>query len=80
MFKPICLALAALPLSACLAASGAVVSDYNGASVKIQGAGLEPTSVFDDEQALADATCGKPARFASGRVIGDGRIEKLFIC
>jgi len=71
---------ACLVLTACIEPQPAVVSEFNGSTVKIQGPGITPSTVFDDEQALASLTCGKPARFASGRRVGDGWMEKLFIC
>lgn len=70
-----------LCISACVTIPPPVVSAFNGDSVNIQTAGLDPSSPPGvDDQALADATCKGPARPAGGRVIGDGRIEYLFLC
>jgi len=58
-----------------------VVSHYNGNTVSIQGPGLAPSSPPGPEDiALATETCGKPARYASGRMVGEARVELLFIC
>ena len=71
---------AMLPLAACVIPPP-VVSNFNGSSVSIQTPGISPTSPpAADDLALATATCGKPARFASGRKVADARIEYLFIC
>lgn len=72
---------AAVVLAGCLQVSEPVVSAYNGNSVSIQSPGLDPTSPpAPSDVALASKTCGKPARFASGRMVADARVEYLFIC
>lgn len=72
-----------LALTACVIPEP-VVSGFNGSSVTVQAAGLEPTSPpGPDEIAVANdacATAGKSARFASKRIVGDGRVEYLFLC
>lgn len=77
------IALIALPLalSACLEPSPPVVSAFNGNTVTIQTPGLFATEPpYEDDMALARATCGKPARYASGRMVGEYHVDKLFIC
>jgi hypothetical protein len=73
--------LSVVLLSACVAMPEPVVSAYNGSTVSIQGPGLAPPSAPGaDDIALASATCGGKATYASGRMVGDAWVERLFIC
>lgn len=74
----------ALPffLAACVAEP--VVSDYNGASVKIQTDALLAPKKSDATDAEAARICragGKTrAEYASSRDIGNYRMEHLYLC
>ncbi len=68
-------------ISGCLEIPEPVVSQFNGNTVSIQGAGLAPVSApGSDDITLAEATCGGAVRYASGSVVADGLVERLFIC
>ena len=71
-----------LPLCACVIPEP-VVSGFNGDSVSIQGPGLSMSPPGAEDTALANATCadaGKRARYASTRMVGEARVEYLFLC
>lgn len=71
-----------LPLCACVVPEP-VVSGFNGNSVSIQGPGLTPSAPGPDDTALAQSTCantGKRAEYASARMVGDARVEWLYLC
>ena len=73
--------LLAAALSACVGSMAPVVSAYNGASVSVQEPGLSTNSPPSAEAAQsASATCGKPASYASARMVTDSTVEYLFIC
>jgi len=73
-----------LGLAGCVESSIPVVSDYNGASVKIQEPGLF-TSTPPSAAAIAEAgkickTAGKRANFASSSMVSEYRVDHLFLC
>ncbi len=74
---------AALFLTACLEANP-IVSDFNGASVKIQTSQFATeVSAKDATQAEADRICGqagKRAEYASTRVLPNYMFESLYLC
>ena len=73
--------LSVVLLSGCITIPEPVVSAYNGSTVSIQGPGLAPPSAPDtDDIALASATCGGKAVYASGRMVSESWVERLFIC
>lgn len=78
------LALSALALAACVPASEPIISDYNGASVKIaqdnffgEGARNEAT---DAQAARICGKTGKKAEYASVRQSGEYQVEHLYLC
>jgi hypothetical protein len=78
------LIMALLALAGCVPATP-IVSDYNGASVKIQTSTLADTGEAD-AVALAEAsrickTGGKrTAEPASSRMVDDYTVERLYLC
>ena len=72
-------------LSGCVEmSSNPVVTDFNGASVKIQESGLF-SSTPPSAEAIAEAgrvcgTAGKTAQFASGSMATEYRVNYLFLC
>ena len=74
---------ALLPLAACVQARP-VVSDYNGASVKIQTSMLadaeEARRKSDTEATRICARTGKSAEYASTRELPDYNAEHLYLC
>lgn len=75
--------LSAIALAGCVASEPAI-SSFNGSSVTVQAAGLEPNSPPGPEEiAVANEACGsagKQARYASKRFVGEARVEYLFLC
>ena len=82
--KPILFALLPLIAAACVP-SDPLVSDYNGASVKIvmtNLAGEGARSSVTDAEALRICTKGgkRSAEYASSRVYSDYQLEHLYLC
>lgn len=83
--KPLIASLvSALLLSGCVAAT-ATVSDYNGASVKVQTSTMVPSKeAMAAAQKEANRICSigsmKRAEYASTRPLPDNLAEHLFLC
>lgn len=78
------LALSFLSLAACVAPSDPLVSDYNGASVKIAmtnfaGEGGR-SAATDAEAARICGKTGKKAEYASVRQSAEYQVEHLYLC
>lgn len=76
------LALAVLPVTACLAAPPAVVSDYNGYTVKViyHDVPLGPNYQASPVYAEAAKVCGGPATYSGVRQVSAYQGEHTFIC
>jgi hypothetical protein len=83
--KPVFPALACLALvAACVTPPTPIVSDYNGASVKIQAPGFYGSGTPRPEDiAEANRICGtakKRAEYASTSAAGEYTVNHLFLC
>ncbi|NBW22993.1 MAG: hypothetical protein EBR82_85120 [Caulobacteraceae bacterium] len=82
-----CVSVAALAaLSACVSdgPEKPVVSAYSGSSVALQGFGMfgyeHPKPEFDAEAQRVCAKGKKSAEYASTRLVGEYRVEYLYLC
>ena len=82
MLRPAIAAMAALSLSACVATAPPVVTDFNGASVKINTdlMAAYPTPPATAEANRICAMDGKRAEYASTRPIPNTGYEHLYLC